>query len=1190
MYRALAPLRETNEYQELMQRMKTEGAQVLVHGLSGAQKSAFASLFLGDVLADRKPHRLDEGETAAPFLFLSANQQSAQRLHEELNLLLPQLRLGFFPAQEDLTFEALAQSREAMGERVQLLKKLMNAELDGLVASVEAMLPLLMPPQKMNTLPIKLKVGGNLSLQEAMERLVQLGYQRGYQVELPGYFAQRGGILDIYPPSDSHPLRIELFGDEIDSIRRFSEESQLSLNSLREVEIYPARELVLTEAEIERGIAAIERDLRESVSALDNPEAAQVLSLRVQKLCEQLREAQLPDELEHYLPYFIAEPASLLDYYPRRPLVLCDEPLRIQEVWQERLQAIDIRLRQRFEMGELLPAQLNRWFEFDAFSSYLGDCSVLGLSLLPRRSGWLRSYHAIGSINRSLPSYQGAVQSLMDEVERWKQNQYGVLLLCDGPERGRRLQHTFSEYGLEVTLAFDSERAPLPGEVLIRQGAMQNCFEWPQARFILLSDHLLFGKAKRQRRSGVLKESKKLSSYRELVEGDLVVHVNHGIGRFLGIITMEIEGIRRDYLHLQYAGADKIYVPIDQISLVQKYLGGGGAEEKQPKLHALTGSEWQRSKQRVQKAVREMAEELLALYASRETMPGYAFSPDQPWQAEFEEQFPYEETEDQLQVIGEVKRDMESDRPMERLLCGDVGYGKTEVAIRAAFKAVLDGKQVAMLAPTTVLAQQHLNTFRERFSHYPVEIAMMSRFRTAKENQATTDLLRRHKIDIVIGTHRLLNKNVEFADLGLLIIDEEQRFGVAQKEKIKQLKANVDVLMLSATPIPRTLHMAMVGIRDMSVIETPPENRFPVQSYVVEWNEALVKEAIQRELDRDGQVFLVHNRITDLDYFAERISKLVPEARIVVGHGQMPQGRLEQVMLDFLEGEYDVLISTTIIESGLDMPNVNTLIVHEADKYGLSQLHQLRGRVGRSSRRAYAYFTFQPNRSLSEIAEKRLAAIKEFCELGAGFRIAQRDLELRGVGNLLGPQQHGNVSAVGFELYTQLLEETVRELKGERPIPKIEVTMELNLEAFLPSSYIQAQPQKIALYKRIQAAHSAEELDEIDEEMLDRFGPPPAPVVNLIKAAKIRLLADRSGIASLKQGINGVAVALKPKVEYDRNDIARLIMKMGGALIHNAGKPSPFTLLGESAPEILNSLEFFLQEFQEIRRVNQLGS
>ena len=1170
------PIRATDDFAAMRRAFTPKPHQLTVQGLSGAQKSVVSALFLEQMPVD------DAFAERSSFLAICATQDSARRFADELRILLPQVRSAYFPALEDLTFEALSQSREAMSERINALRRLQARELDGLITSVEAVLPLLVPSERLSTLPITLSLGSSISINDLLKQLVHLGYQRTVQVETPGYFAQRGGIIDVYPPADQHPLRIELFGDDIDSIRRFSEESQLTLDSVREATVYPVRELVLTSEEVQLGMHAITEDIALTLPKLPNEEARYTLRSRSERLLTTLRGGGMPDEIEHFLPYFIEQPVTLLDYFPSHTLVILDEPLRVEETWNQRMETLVQMQEHRYQSGELLPRQAMRWAEFEDFSNQIVTMNLLTMAVLPRRPSWMRRISEVSVNCPSLASYRGSLHNLMDDVERWQQHEYAIALVCDNEERGRRLQHTFSEFGLETTLGFQANRAPNPGEILLVQGNLQNSFEWPQARFILLSDHELFGKQKQKRSRGVLKESKKLTSFRDLVEGDLVVHVNHGIGRYHGVITMEIEGIKRDYLDLQYAGTDRIYVPIDQISMVQKYLGSGGTESKTPKLHSLGNSEWLRSKQRVQAAVREMAEELLELYANRAHLPGYAFQTDTPWQSEFEQQFIYEETDDQLQVIDEVKRDMERDKPMERLLCGDVGYGKTEVAIRAAFKAVVEGKQVALLAPTTVLAQQHFLTFRDRFSNFPVEIAMMSRFRTPKENQHTTELLAQGKIDIVIGTHRLLNANVRYSDLGLLIIDEEQRFGVAQKERIKKVKNNVDVLMLSATPIPRTLHMAMVGLRDMSIIETPPENRFPVQSFVVEWSDDLVREAVTRELQRDGQVFIVHNRIEDLDYFARKVSELVPDARIIVGHGQMAMGQLEQVMLSFMEREYDVLISTTIVESGLDMPNVNTLIVHDANNYGLAQLHQLRGRVGRSNRKAYAYFTFQRNRSLTEIAEKRLAAIKEFCELGAGFRIAQRDLELRGVGNLLGSQQHGNVSAVGFELYTQLLEEAVHELKGEAPLRKIETALEIQLEAFLPSSYIASQAQKIAMYKRIQSALDGETIDDIEEELIDRFGPFPAPVLHLLKAAKLRLMAHEAGIVSLKQNSEGVQVTLYPGVTYPTNGAALLVRDMAGALGHQPGKPAPFMLRAESTPELLQRMEFFLQRFEKL--------
>ncbi|MGE5652671.1 MAG: transcription-repair coupling factor, partial [Bacillota bacterium] len=854
-------------------------------------------------------------------------------------------------------------------------------------------------------------------------------------------------------------------------------------------------------------------------------------------------------------------PLTLLDYCPPSAMVFLDEPGRVKEVVDFHHQEAMEHQVTLLKGGLALLGQERAILDFGALWQRMEKRRTISASLLPKRPSFMRSPYAISAVTKSIPAFFGQVKLFAQEVERWHANHYTVVILTATDERSRRVHHMLSEYGVESVIRPELQSGPLPGEVVITLGSLETGFEWPQARLIVLTDEEVFGKPKKKRRQRGSADGIRISSHRELSVGDLVVHVNHGIGRYLGVTTLEVGGVHRDYLHIKYGGEDKLYVPTDQVGLVQKYVGAGN-EEKEPKLHTLGGADWNRVKTRVQESVREMAEDLVKLYAARQATPGYAFAPDTPWQREFEDMFSYEETPDQLQSIAEVKADMELSRPMDRLLCGDVGYGKTEVAIRAAFKAVMDGKQVAVLVPTTILAQQHYNTFRERFGGFPINVALMSRFRSTKENKETALKLMDKKVDVVIGTHRLLAKDIKFADLGLLVIDEEQRFGVAHKEKIKQLKTNVDVLTLSATPIPRTLHMAMIGIRDLSVIETPPEDRFPVQTYVVEWNDEMIKEAILREMDRQGQVFFVHNKVQNIDYIAQQLSELVPEARIAVAHGQMPETKLEQIMLEFLDGEYDILLATTIIESGLDMPNVNTIILNDADKFGLSQLYQLRGRVGRSNRLAYAYFTYRRDKQLSEVAEKRLSAIKEFTELGAGYKIALRDLEIRGVGNLLGPQQHGHVAAVGFELYSQLLEEAIAEFKGSPQAPRVEVTVELNVEAYIPANYISDAAQKIEFYKRINEIKSAQDIDDVEEEMEDRFGDLALPVRNLLAVARIKLLAQAARVTTISQQ-NGL-VALKPHsgFSYHPLQVGPIVREFRGALDYSQGKQQSFTLRG----------------------------
>lgn len=727
---------------------------------------------------------------------------------------------------------------------------------------------------------------------------------------------------------------------------------------------------------------------------------------------------------------------------------------------------------------------------------------------------------------KPMQSFHGQMHVLKAEIERWKKGRFTVVFLGADKNRAEKIQSVLEDY--EIEAAYVAEDL-IPGHIQVAEGNLNTGFELPMCKLAVITEEELFNKkAKKKTRRQKLSNAERIKNYSELNVGDYVVHVNHGIGKYLGIVTLEINGVHKDYLHIKYQGSDKLYVPVDQIDLVQKYVGSEG---KEPKLYKLGGSEWKRVKRKVQSSIQDIADDLVKLYAEREASKGFAFSPDGDMQREFEAAFPYKETEDQLRSIQEIKRDMEKEKPMDRLLCGDVGYGKTEVAIRAAFKAMMDGKQVAMLVPTTILAQQHFETVTERFHGYPIKVGLLSRFRTRKEQNETIKGLRNGTIDMVIGTHRLLSKDIQFHDLGLLIIDEEQRFGVSHKEKIKKLKTNVDVLTLTATPIPRTLHMSMVGVRDLSVIETPPENRFPVQTYVLEYNDQMVREAIERELARDGQVYFLYNRIEDIERKAEEIARLVPDARVAYAHGRMTESQLESVIFGFLEGEYDVLVTTTIIETGVDIPNVNTLIVNDADRMGLSQLYQLRGRVGRSNRVAYAYFTYRKDKVLAEASEKRLQAIKEFTELGSGFKIAMRDLSIRGAGNLLGAQQHGFIDSVGFDLYSQMLKEAIEARKGadgeEEKLPPFEV--ELEIDAYIPDAYIKDGYQKIEMYKRFRGIETLEDIEELKVEMIDRFGDYPQQVSDLFTIAEMKVYAKEAMLSSIKQNKQLITILMSEK-------------------------------------------------------------
>ncbi|MBE3580904.1 MAG: transcription-repair coupling factor [Thermoanaerobacteraceae bacterium] len=1052
-----------------------------------------------------------------PLLVVTSGPEEAQRLAADVEAFGPGGGVDYLPAAELLPLGFYAHSLEVPAQRIRVLEGLVCGRVRVLVTSIGALAAKLPPREAFSRALVTLRVGQNVEREELLERLVRLGYRREEMVEAPGHLAVRGGIIDIYPLGAENPVRVEFYGDEIDSLRPFDPTTQRSVGETGEVVITPAVETVAPE-DLRPGLELLRQEFQQTLAKLrkTRPEAARELEERLGSLLARLEAGDWPEGIIPLQPFFYPQQATLLEYFKRPPLIILDEPARLKDgarrLEKQRLEIFT----QMLEGGLALPSQGLAYAGAEEMENLLAKYQRLYFTLLPRRAG-LQVRQAVGVGAQSLPAFQGKVGLLAQELGRWRRQGYRIVLVVADAARMEALRQNLAAEGLETVALQDTSDLPRPGQVAVVPGNLRQGFIWPQVKLVILGDTELYGPVRRPRRHKISRAGGKITSFTDLKEGDYVVHVNHGIGRYLGIQQLEVGGVKKDYLLIQYAGNDRLYVPIDQISLVQKYIG---AEGHVPRLYRLGGNEWAKVKGRVQEAVRAMAEELLNLYATRETVRGHAFSPDTPWQREFEEAFPYTETPDQLKAIAEVKADMERPKPMDRLLCGDVGYGKTEVALRAAFKAVMDGKQVAVLVPTTILAQQHYNTFKERFSPYPVKVAVLSRFSSPREQRETVEALARGDIDIIIGTHRLLSEDVAFKDLGLVIIDEEQRFGVAHKEKLKQLRYTVDVLTMTATPIPRTLHMALAGVRDMSLIETPPEDRYPVQTYVVEYSPELVREVIRRELDRGGQVYYVHNRVADIDHVAFTVQQLVPEARIAVAHGQMAEEDLEAIMLDFIEGHFDVLVCTTIIENGLDIQNVNTLIVDEADTLGLAQLYQLRGRVGRTNRLAYAYFTYRPDKVLGEVAEKRLAAIREFTALGSGYKIALRDLQLRGAGNLLGPEQHGHMLAVGFDLYCQLLEEAVRKLRGQG-LPAQEqprgASVELNVDTYLSDDYIPDAALKMEFYQRLMAAKELAEVDEITAEMIDRFGTPPLAVENLLLMTRVRLLAGELGILHVQQ-------------------------------------------------------------------------
>lgn len=1056
----------------------SSGGHYLVQGISGSQRALLADLLVAS--------------SGAPVLFVTDSLKDAMTLLADYQFFSD--GPGYlFPARPTLGTEVDAESHELESQRVIALQQVAAAVPCLVVAPATALLELLPPPEFLRENSISLAPGDELPLEELTSRLSLMGYQRAERVDGPGQFSQRGEIVDIFPPS-GEPCRVEYFDILIESVRSFDLSSQRSLKRLPGISFGPIRLLTLN-GELRQRVLNKLAARAKTLSPLFWPQLAQ----------DQERFANLQSwpGASHYMQYIFDRPCNLLDYFGRGS-VMTTETAAILEHLDLHAGELMERHQSMLEKGKLLPG-LQPWLSVEAVVDKWTP-PTLHLALLARSVKHFRLNGTSSLSFRQVPNFYGQQQLIADEIQAWLKREATVVAVG----AGRQLAQSLKAQDIPV---WDTDTDDLrKGSVNFVPGGLTAGFELAEQGLVVLSLNEL---AARRRLAKKPRHQQGMSAgdLESLTPGEYVVHFSHGIGQYLGIVVREIAGAKRDYLYIKYAGKDRLYLPTDQVHLLQRYLGG---DDKPPKLYALGGGDWLRVKTKVRESVQKLAFDLLELYAARHAASGHVFAPDSPWQRELEDSFAFQETRDQLKAIEEVKRDMELPRPMDRLLCGDVGYGKTEVALRAAMKAVMDGKQVAILAPTTILAQQHYNTFRERFSPFPVRVEALSRLKTAAEQKEIVADAAEGVVDILIGTHRLLQKDIRLPNLGLLVVDEEQRFGVEHKERIKQIKANVDILTMTATPIPRTLHMALLGIRDLSVINTPPEGRFPVQTYVMEYSDQLVVSAVRRELDRGGQVYVIFNRVQGIDAQASRLRRLLPDVNIGVVHGQMADTLLERTMLEFYEGSYQVLLSTTIIENGLDISNVNTVIVYDSDRLGLSQLYQLRGRVGRGRKLAYAYFTYRKDKVLTEKSQKRLSAIKEFTELGAGYKLSLRDMEIRGTGNILGPEQHGHIAAVGFDLYCQLLEQQVRQL-GDRPkeeAVEAEVSIELPVDAYIPDAYM-PEREKIYVYRRIRDAKTVAAIDDIQDELSDRFGNLPPPLEVLLDVGRIRALAAGIGVESI---------------------------------------------------------------------------
>lgn len=1097
----LTPLQGLAEFEQIKEKSKTNKGILQVSGCMESQKS---HLMYG--LSGIAPYRL----------ILAEDERRAREIYEDYRFY--DRKVYFYPAKDLLFFQADIHGNLLIRQRMKVIKALLEEKELTVVTSIDGCMDFLESLEKIKEQLIHYESDSTVDTEQLKNQLVALGYERVGQVEMPGQFSVRGGIVDIYCLTEENPWRIELWGDEIDSIRSFDPESQRSLENLEELTIYPAVEHIG------------DKDM-----------------------------------------------VSFLDYFPEeRTIIFLDEPNRLTEkggaVEEEYRQS---RMHREEKGSRNLP---ENWLcSFEQLQKELNKRNCISVCALePKQAGWKvreKFYLEVKSIS----AYNNSFELLVKDLHQYKKQGYRIALLSGSRTRAERLAKDLQEEGLAAFYGQDYDREICPGEIMVVYGHAKKGFEYPLIKFAVMTESDIFGQEQKKKKKKNYSGSR-IQDFAELSIGDFVVHEKHGLGIYRGIEKVEVDRIVKDYIKIEYRGGSNLYIPATQLDCLQKYSGADAS--KAPKLNKLGTQEWNKTKSKVRGAVKNIAKELVELYAVRQEKEGYVCGPDTVWQREFEEMFPYEETEDQLSAIEDAKRDMESTRIMDRLICGDVGYGKTEVALRAAFKEVQESRQVAYLAPTTILAQQIYNTFVQRMKEFPVRVELLCRFRTPAQQKKAIEDLKKGQVDVIIGTHRILSKDVQFKNLGLLIVDEEQRFGVTHKEKIKQLKKDVDVLTLTATPIPRTLHMSLIGIRDMSVLEEPPMDRMPIQTYVMEYDEETVREAINRELRRGGQVYYVYNRVTDIADVALRIAKLVPDARVDFAHGQMSERELENVMYSFVNGDIDVLVSTTIIETGLDISNVNTMIIHDSDRYGLSQLYQLRGRIGRSNRTAYAFLMYRKNVMLKETAEKRLAAIREYTDLGSGFKIAMRDLELRGAGNLLGAQQHGHMNAVGYDLYCKMLNEAVKEAKGIHTMEDFETSVDLNVDAYIPDSYISNEFQKLDIYKRIAGIETQQDYDDMLEELLDRFGEPGKAVLNLLAIAKLKAIAHQGYVTEIKQTGKKVRFTLYEKARLNTEGFPALMQKYRRGLQFKNEQEPKFIL--EPQGNLILALTEFAEELKSM--------
>lgn len=1080
------PLKRSKEFKEAKKNLKEGACPFLINGMLQSQKSNMTYGLFKDMKTQ--------------CMIVTHSDLEAKAIYEDLKFYGGD-KVFYLPTEEIFFYSLDARDRSEDKDIVNLLYSLSLKEDIIIVSSLENLLKKYMPQKEFKKNIFTIEYGKAYSVQEIVGKLVAMGYERESKVEGMGQFSIRGGILDIFSCNYPNPLRIEFFDDEVDSIRFFSTMSQKSVEKVQEASVIPARQM-LYPSDMKDPLLRIKSQL--------NKNSNEDLKSEIGKI----ESGIYLENLENYIDFlYDDEDKSILSHMKKNSLVIMSEPTRINEKEEN----YSYEFRENFETnlgrGRVLPTHGELLYSLSIMEDFFEGKKLLYYSLFEKSAKGFACKSIIEMDGREIPSFNGKMEMFFEELKFLKKKRYKTVISLGSENRAVRLMDILREEGFSPVLAANLEEDYKKQDLVVLVGDLSSGFRYESAKYALITDKEIYGSHKKTQRKKKKYKGRKIESFLELEVGDHVVHESHGIGKYIGIEQLKVDGLKKDYMKLMYSGTDSLYVPIEQLDKVQKYIGSNA---ERVKLNKMGSNEWNKVKTKTRKEIEDMARELIELYSTREKIKGYAYNEDGEWQREFESLFPFEETEDQEKAIIEVKKDMESQEIMDRLVCGDVGYGKTEVAIRAVFKACMDSKQVAFLVPTTILAQQHYDTFKKRFEKFPIRVEVISRFKTPKQQKQIIEDINLGLVDVVIGTHRILSKDLKFKDLGLLVIDEEQRFGVKHKEALKQFKKSVDVLAMSATPIPRTLHMSLSGIRNLSIIDEPPEERHPVLTYVVEGKESIMADAIEREIARGGQVFFVYNRVESIEKMAATIQKLVPDARIGLGHGQMSSRQLEKVMFGFMDKEYDVLVCTTIIETGMDISNANTIIIHDADKMGLSQLYQLRGRVGRSSRQGYAYFMYEKDKALSEVSEKRLKAIKEFTEFGAGFKIAMRDLEIRGAGSILGGKQHGHMATIGYDLYVKMLDESIRKLKGMEIEEVIDTEIDLKLNAYIPDDYIADEKDKIDIYKKIALIGSKQDLLELEEEIEDRFSDIPLPVRTILLVGYMKHLGKQLNIKSIK--------------------------------------------------------------------------